>query len=368
MRATTAAHCRRAALRGLLSGGFGLALAAFGARRGLAATIPVTLPLPDGRGGSIVARHHLPYDSLDRARRLIPRFDGAYLKGRIRAAADEVVAEGKRRWAESLAARLEALATRLPGSVTLTPFIDGSTVRQRYRYDKRRSGDLVLAKRMVQQEIMSFEADTGARLQSDVDAEVRRRTRKVYAEHLYRAVRDGDAFVVQIDYGRVAAAQAGELTGLTESVRRLSGQTHPRALIADVLTAFQSLPYDRLETRDPRRREGFATPIEVLSIGRGDCDSKSTAMAALLATLLPRHSSVLITIPGHALLGVDLPGQPGDATVHHDGRVYVLMEPTGPGLLPIGALDDRSRRDLAAGRIKDVLPLSGPVALAALAG
>ncbi len=357
---------RRGVLRRLLAftGGVGAAFSVPGTAN--AAGVPVRLPIPDGRGGTVEARDQLPYDSLERAQKLIPRFDGTFLRGEIRAASDAVVAEGKKHWAEALAARLTDLADRLPSSVTLTTSIEGTTVRQRYRYRQGRADDLAVAKRLVRQEIDSFETGVGARLQSQIKEQVHRRTADVYANHHYRAIRQGNEFLVQIDYGRVAAAQAPDLAGLAESVRRVSGKTKPRALIADVLTAFQSLPYDRLETRDPRRRNGFATPIEVLSIGRGDCDSKSTAMAALLETLLPRHSSVLVTIPGHAMLGVDIPGEPGDATVHHGERIYVLMEPTGPGLLPIGDLDPKSRTALVAGRIQDVLPLSGPVALAAL--
>lgn len=81
----------------------------------------------------------------------------------------------------------------------------------------------------------------------------------------------------------------------------------------------------------------------MLEQNQGDCDSKVTLMAAMLAQLFPELKQAMVFVPGHALLGVALPAKPGEATLNREGETYLLMEPTGPAQLAMGQLAPTSK-------------------------
>jgi len=58
-------------------------------------------------------------------------------------------------------------------------------------------------------------------------------------------------------------------------------------------------------------------------------------------------------MPGHAILAVEMPAQPGDATIRQGGRLYVALEPAGPVLAPIGRVGSHSAKYLA-GLARDI--------------
>ena len=99
-------------------------------------------------------------------------------------------------------------------------------------------------------------------------------------------------------------------------------------------------------------------PPMMLVQNKGACDSKSVTLASLLATLLPGRASVVVLVPEHALLGVALTPAPGERTLFHDGRTYVLMEPVGPAQTPVGQVTERSARALSRLNGATVLPVA----------
>ncbi len=123
----------------------------------------------------------------------------------------------------------------------------------------------------------------------------------------------------------VAAALAAQLAG--ESARQ-----H----IARALGFVQAIPYDDLT--DPRTTGGieFAPPPAMFRLNRGDCDSKTVALAAILRSLLPRQRLLFVVLPQHVALAVDLVPREGEAAVTYDGRTWLLLEPTGPAVVPPG--------------------------------
>ncbi len=120
-----------------------------------------------------------------------------------------------------------------------------------------------------------------------------------------------------------------------------------RARVAHALAFFQAIPYAVLD--DPARQGGDFLPAPaLLSQNRGDCDSKAVALAALLRTFVPARKLAVVTMPGHAILAVDLPAEPGERTIQVGGRAMVVLEAAGPVLIPIGQVDANTERLLGS--------------------
>lgn len=141
------------------------------------------------------------------------------------------------------------------------------------------------------------------------------------------------------DYKRIAHESVLPLKPLANAIHTLAEDTNSpelRAKIRYLLAFFQTIPYDQLQDRRTSNGAGFAYPATLLANNRGDCDTKSVAFAAAFHALFPDIEVVLIALPGHALLGLGIPAQTKEKTLNQAGKKYVLVEPTGPGLLNIG--------------------------------
>lgn len=118
-----------------------------------------------------------------------------------------------------------------------------------------------------------------------------------------------------------------------------------RTYVNLLLSWVQSIPYDELEDRLTSNGAGFASPAEVLTNNKGDCDSKAVLTAALLKSLLPKLHMVIIYLPKHALLGVNLPFfSESELSIKEGGIEYVLLEPTGPAIMKIGQVGEETER------------------------
>jgi len=167
--------------------------------------------------------------------------------------------------------------------------------------------------------------------------------RGLYLVKHYRRA-DGDA--IYVDHAAAARHFGPILRPLADALRGLGGEE--RTLVGHALHMLQTIPYD--EFRDPRTSGGgldFAAPPAMLKINKGECDSKSVALGAILRTLAPSLSQVFVTLPGHVFLAASLPPRPGDDVLQHDGRTYVALEATGPDLAPVGVAGQRSAGFLA---------------------
>lgn len=155
---------------------------------------------------------------------------------------------------------------------------------------------------------------------------------------------DGNTAIKQ-DHVRIALESRQELAPLADQLKR-QGTTELEArqqTVAQVLDFIQAIPYRLLDGESGRAGKGFLSPRQVLEQNEGDCDSKVTLMAALLAQLFPELPQAMVFVPNHALLAVALPAKPGDATLSWEGQSYLLMEPTGPAQLPMGQLAPTSK-------------------------
>lgn len=155
---------------------------------------------------------------------------------------------------------------------------------------------------------------------------------------------DGAPAIKQ-DHVRIALESRAELAPLAEQLKQ-EGATETEArqkTVAHMLDFIQAIPYQLLDSQSGRSGKGFLSPRQVLEQNRGDCDSKVTLMAALLAQRFPELKQAMVFVPGHALLGVALPAGPGQATLSWQGESYLLLEPTGPAQLPMGQLAPTSK-------------------------
>ncbi|MCU4676613.1 hypothetical protein N7931_13325 [Catenovulum sp. 2E275] len=140
-----------------------------------------------------------------------------------------------------------------------------------------------------------------------------------------------------------------------ENLKNMSG----RDIINYYLSWVQSIPYSTLEDRSQSQGLGFSPPNKLLLENQGDCDSKSTLFISLMRAFFSHLNIVMVYLPNHALVGLQLGHISQDEYISLDGIDYVLAEPTGPGLFKVGEISEQSKQDIMAGRFTvEELPTS----------
>lgn len=163
---------------------------------------------------------------------------------------------------------------------------------------------------------------------------------------------------IQPDYGRIARENLPGIEPLARAWAQRHARPPSREALNQLLGFFQSIPYDTLESRNSTEGAGFATPVALLARNRGDCDTKSVAMATMVHALAPEVPIVMVLLAEHAFLGFAVETRQGDATLEFNGRTYVLAEPVGPALKPLGKIGKSSY-----GQAQQLLQLFEPAAL-----
>lgn len=121
-----------------------------------------------------------------------------------------------------------------------------------------------------------------------------------------------------------------------------------RAFAKRALSFVQSIPYEKGRNG---RDKGFRLPLSVVARNKGDCDSKATLYLALMKAAHPSLDSIFVYIKGHAFVGLGLKPTGDDVVFRADGRKWVLVEPVGPALSPIGQGARKSERKAKRGKI-----------------
>lgn len=99
-----------------------------------------------------------------------------------------------------------------------------------------------------------------------------------------------------------------------------------------------ALPYKKPPSQEGGRQIlGFYPPPRALEAGSGDCDTKSALLAAVMSNFSASHM-VGVHIPGHYVVGISRVPRSGEAFVSYRGEPYVLIEASGPGMLPPGSI------------------------------
>ena len=122
-----------------------------------------------------------------------------------------------------------------------------------------------------------------------------------FTDHLQREF-------VQNDYVQYARESLDGLQPVAEAIKATQqNPTDPREFTLVAMTWLQSIPYNDLLSRNDSNGAGFLAPIDLLRRNIGDCDSKSTLLAALLKAYDKRLNVYMVLLPKHALLAVFLP-------------------------------------------------------------
>lgn len=151
-----------------------------------------------------------------------------------------------------------------------------------------------------------------------------------------------DGQILSVDYQAAARRYVAVMTPLARALAQAAGGLDERGRVALALSLFQAIPYDELSDRVRNGGTDFAPPPVLFEINRGDCDSKSLALGCVLRALVPSRAVAMATMPGHAILAVDVPAVSGDAWMRGGGRVYVAMEAAGPAMAPPGRVAPRT--------------------------
>lgn len=164
-----------------------------------------------------------------------------------------------------------------------------------------------------------------------------------FKESYYQTFTNHDQIsAIKVDHVSVADDSVLDLKPLKPIILEIVSIQNIRKVTNYVLSFIQNIPYNPLESRITSSGAGFNPPLRVLWENQGDCDSKATLTASLLRALMPRIEMVLVFIDGHAFIGINIPATAGEMTIEHEDITYILAEPTGPALLPLGQLDPES--------------------------
>ncbi len=166
-----------------------------------------------------------------------------------------------------------------------------------------------------------------------------------YLESQYY-IKDTTGKFIMPDHTRIAADY---ITPMRPVARAILVETRDRSatgLINAALNFLQAIPYDTLQDRQTSNGSGFATPYGLLALNRGDCDTKSVALIAMVKSLFPNLPAVIVYTRNHAFVGFQIPASRGDRILTIEKRVFVLTEPAGPGYLPAGRIGHESSSDL----------------------
>ena len=163
-----------------------------------------------------------------------------------------------------------------------------------------------------------------------------RKQEKVLRRHGFKQHDDA----IYIDYTRLTQQYSPKLIPLLRSLR----QDSTRELATSILGFVQSIPYDK--------KADFRRPLSLLSVNAGDCDSKSVLMLSMLRAADVNVPLVIVLVRKHAFIGVGISPKEGEKTASFNGVTYVLMEPVGPAMTPIGSISRHSMKALRKGKAK----------------
>lgn len=128
-------------------------------------------------------------------------------------------------------------------------------------------------------------------------------------------------------------------------VRALGGPTRdPQVFGNKALSFVQSIPYEKASLR----RDRYRRPLSLLGRNRGDCDSKVVLYLSLMKAAYPKLDSGIVQIKGHAYGALDTSGE--GRTIKVGKERWLVVEPVGPAVVPMGVLGKRSKRKSRMGR------------------
>jgi hypothetical protein len=141
--------------------------------------------------------------------------------------------------------------------------------------------------------------------------------------------------VIGIDYTGIAERAEPDLEDCSRALERAGPGYTRRQQLGLFLAFLQEIRYEvPPDVVDGRESFGLYVPAEVVVNDHGDCDSKSATFASLWLRL--GTPVILISVPKHMLVGVEVKPGPREAFVRIGNRYFVLCEVAGPAKLHPG--------------------------------
>ncbi|TCK46874.1 hypothetical protein EV690_3022 [Celerinatantimonas diazotrophica] len=186
-------------------------------------------------------------------------------------------------------------------------------------------------------------------LNQQLNSIYRKRYAEYLADHRMRLLKmpSGESGIIP-DHPKLAQESAPYLEDFATYFFPKTTQPNSNAKLKKQLNALlafiQSIPYNRLQTKGQYRGAGFMTPIQVLRNNMGDCDSKATLLAAILLKAQPKLKTAFVYIPGHAFLAIQLGANGDEQTIHIKQQPWLVLDPTGPAIMPVGKVSQGTLR------------------------
>jgi len=165
------------------------------------------------------------------------------------------------------------------------------------------------------------------------DAIIKERERVVndiYSSNYYRLNEKGE---VEVDYAAIVNRYVPVMHIVAESIFTTTGDK--RSAVAHYLDFIRTIPY----SYDFSNHANFQTPLGMLLENKGDCDTKAVAFATLMKSFgLP---VILIGLPNHMIVGIELEPTKEDYAVRYKGKTYILSE-TSSDSYKLGQVSEHS--------------------------
>ena len=147
------------------------------------------------------------------------------------------------------------------------------------------------------------------------------------------------------NHARYARLYAERLRPLATALG--AGKLKRREYAERALSFVQSIPYEKGKNGADK---GFRLPLSLLAKNRGDCDSKAVLYLALLRAAHPKMETAVVYIKGHAFVALGIAPKKGEMTFEAAGRRWVIAEPVGPAMSPIGQAAKNSKKKARQGK------------------
>ncbi|HBL19128.1 MAG: hypothetical protein A2X36_01685 [Elusimicrobia bacterium GWA2_69_24] len=214
---------------------------------------------------------------------------------------------------------------------------------------------------------MAFIREHNDGVQKQLDAQLaqlsedyRRKRIEVYTKGGFRFQAPGKN-VVEADIPAMVRRNWKRVRGVAQGFAGLAEEQgyESEDLVGAVTAMVQtSMRYEVPADREGNRvMGGVLPPPKSLSMGQGDCDTKTAVIASILMNW-PNLKMVGLAIPGHYLMAVHRIPRNGDVFIEYEGIPYVMIESAGPAWLPPGEVGETTSDYLGAGNNFRIQPLT----------
>ena len=156
---------------------------------------------------------------------------------------------------------------------------------------------------------------------------------KILEQSLFRA----EGQTISPDFSKMVPYYMGFTAPLYALTQRTLGRnSSPRERVELLLRFVQDIPYGIPPTQSNNKViSGVLPPPQIFIEKWADCDSKVLLISSILAHE-PRYKILLVYLENHLLMAFEGRPRRGDQYIIHEGRKFILADPTGPARLPLG--------------------------------